>query len=301
MDRITLARMPQTNRLQIRGSGAYGIVVRATRDGDEIALKLIFCSREDQLADAQQERVLAGDALIHPNIIRLHDSFVLQPADALALEQDVRSSLADIGDRDIPRYFQDRNRLHAVCVLAYEFINGGELFDWFSDRAEPNVSEDEARLVFRQLVAAVAHMHQAGFAHRDIKLENAMVAPQNELRLIDFGMATQQRFVTGPDPKGSPTYIAPELRPEARAAGALDLFAADVFSLGVTLYIMVVGAMPWQESSRSCPFFRSYQPHVNNGQPGVGAEGAVRRYAAWCERRRGTRIAAGLSVRVTPS
>ena len=293
MDAYTLARMP-SGRLHMLGSGAFGVVVKATRnsDGLVVAMKLIFCSNKEQVEDARAEAVLAGDSpLVHPNIIRLHEFTVLTGSAATELQKDVKKSLPDLGDRDIPKFFREtdglrvfRRTLHAVCVLPYDFVDGPDLFDWFLARGSPNLSEDDARLVFRQFVAGVAHMHAAGFAHRDIKLENAMVvAKDNALRVIDFGMATRARTVEGPSAMGSPTYIAPELR----GPGQHDLFAADVFSLGVTLYIMALGAMPWTMSDRSCGYFRSFQAHVANSYPG---ESVVRRYGSWCERQAGSQV-----------
>lgn len=255
----TLTRTP-TGRLTILGSGGFGIVVRATTAGGlAVALKLVFCANAEQIVDARGEQT-AQNLCAHPNIIRLRDFLELPDGPAArALKADVQSSLLDLvssdPDRPIPKFFKNGLSMHALCVLAWELVDGPELFDWFSARAAPNISEAEARGVFTQLVAAVACLHEQGYAHRDIKLENALVTPNGELKLIDFGMLTQTRTVTGPSERGSPTYLAPELR----GPGQLDLFAADVFSLGVTLYIMVAGAMPWFKTHRLCPHFADYR------------------------------------------
>ena len=87
------------------------------------------------------------------------------------------------------------------------------------------------------------------------ELENALVTANGELKLIDFGMLTHTRTVPGPSELGTPSYLAPELR----GPGQLDLFAADVFSLGVTLYIMVAGAMPWYKTYRLDQHFDAYR------------------------------------------
>ena len=251
----TLTRTP-AGRLKMLGSGAFGIVVHATTaDGLAVALKLIFCANPGQVNDARQEQVVQN-LRAHANIIRLHEflEYPDGPA-ARALQADVQSSLPDLGDRDIPRFFRREMTLHALCILAWELVDGPELFDWFSDKASPNISEAEARGVFTQLVAAVACLHEQGYAHRDIKLENALVTANGELKLIDFGMLTHTRTVPGPSELGTPSYLAPELR----SPGQLDLFAADVFSLGVTLYIMVAGAMPWYKTYRLDQHFDAYR------------------------------------------
>jgi len=116
--------------------------------------------------------------------------------------------------------------------------------------------------------------------------------PANELKLIDFGMATPTRIIAGPSPIGSPVYIAPE----TRGPGSHDLFAADVFALGVTLYVMVIGAMPWSMTTDGCAHFRAFRRHAESYRRGDAYnESAVRRFSAFCERGRGTDVSSELS------
>ena len=96
-------------------------------------------------------------------------------------------------------------------------------------------------------------MHNKGFVHRDIKLENIILDSDFNLKLIDFDLAEpisrgnlNQQTVTG-----TTGYIAPELLyPQPQHGQRIDLKKADVFSLGVVLFIMVKGCQPFENPSR---------------------------------------------------
>ncbi|XP_022542351.2 testis-specific serine/threonine-protein kinase 6 [Astyanax mexicanus] len=106
------------------------------------------------------------------------------------------------------------------------------------------IPTDQARTWFSQLVSAVVYLHKQNIAHRDLKCENVLLTADNQVKLIDFGFG---RFSRGfPDLTRefccTPAYAAPEVllkRP-------YDPKKADVWSLGVILYWMVVGRLPFQ-------------------------------------------------------
>uniref|UniRef100_A0A8C6Y4W5 non-specific serine/threonine protein kinase n=1 Tax=Naja naja TaxID=35670 RepID=A0A8C6Y4W5_NAJNA len=92
------------------------------------------------------------------------------------------------------------------------YCPGGELFDYII--AKDRLAEDEARIFFRQIVAAIAYVHSQGYAHRDLKPENLLIDAEHNLKLIDFGLCAKPRG--GLDYHlntccGSPAYAAPEL------------------------------------------------------------------------------------------
>ncbi|XP_065058731.1 maternal embryonic leucine zipper kinase-like isoform X2 [Rhopilema esculentum] len=126
--------------------------------------------------------------------------------------------------------------------MVMEYLPGGELFDYIVTKEK--LTESEARRFFRQIIAAVAFMHEKGLAHRDLKPENMLLDESNNVKLIDFGLASD------PDAGlvmplatccGSPAYAAPELISGREYLGN----AADVWSLGVVLYGLLCGYLPF--------------------------------------------------------
>lgn len=115
------------------------------------------------------------------------------------------------------------------------------------------LSEIEARKLFVQCTAALLHMHeQLGVAHMDVKLENMMIAQDGTLKLIDFGLAhcatSGQDWYLMSD-EGSKRYSAPEVRQAARLRKWYDTRAADVWSLGVCLFVLTTGFIPLEEAT----------------------------------------------------
>ena len=98
----------------------------------------------------------------------------------------------------------------------------------------------------RQLVGALSYLHQRAIAHRDIKLENVLLDERCNVRLIDFGFAILSRGKLRV-PCGSPAYTAPEILLAHEYDGQL----ADVWSLGVLIYVMLAGRFPFQGATRA--------------------------------------------------
>jgi calcium-dependent protein kinase len=73
--------------------------------------------------------------------------------------------------------------------LVMEYCNGGELFDKITSKKTGVFSEIEARSLMKKLLMALNHCHMSGIAHRDIKPENIMIGVDDEIKLIDFGLA----------------------------------------------------------------------------------------------------------------
>ncbi|XP_075344756.1 uncharacterized protein LOC142402824 [Mycteria americana] len=76
--------------------------------------------------------------------------------------------------------------------MVLEYCPGGELFDYII--AKDRLSEEEARVFFRQIVSAIAYVHSQGYAHRDLKPENLLIDEEHHLKLIDFGLCAKPKL-----------------------------------------------------------------------------------------------------------
>ncbi|KAM7542737.1 hypothetical protein Aperf_G00000018270 [Anoplocephala perfoliata] len=127
--------------------------------------------------------------------------------------------------------------------LVLEYVPGGELFDYILHNG--NLEESHARLLFRQLVSAIRYSHSKGIAHRDLKPENILLKDDHTIRVIDFGLCAKNA-----DGKylntfcGSLAYAAPEILQSQEYSGT----AADIWSMGVILYAMLMGCLPFDPS-----------------------------------------------------
>ncbi|KNE63558.1 CAMK/CAMKL protein kinase [Allomyces macrogynus ATCC 38327] len=132
--------------------------------------------------------------------------------------------------------------------LVFPYLGGGELFDWLRARPSGRLGEDEARVMFAQLVDAVGYCHDKGWCHRDVKLENVMLSDDHkQCHLIDFGFATRIPEDGGmlTTPLGSGAYASPEMLQKLPYAGP----DVDVWSLGIVLYTLICGRFPFRGDS----------------------------------------------------
>ncbi|KAM5313930.1 testis-specific serine/threonine-protein kinase 5-like [Glossophaga mutica] len=135
------------------------------------------------------------------------------------------------------------------AYLVLELAGGGDLLEHINavsdHRCCPGLEEEEARRLFRQLVSAVAHCHSSGVVHRDLKCENILLDDRGLLKLTDFGFANQSGIKKALLSTfcGSMAYTAPEILMSKKYSGE----QADLWSLGVILYAMVTGKLPFKE------------------------------------------------------
>ena len=167
--------------------------------------------------------------------------------------------------------------LHAVhrtkqwVFLVMELVKGGELFDVIV--SNKTLNEVEAKYIFRQLLEGVGYMHSKNVIHRDLKPENILISSSRELppplsgtlrevKIADFGLSKiinegssfAKTFV------GTPQYWAPEVLNVQRGGGSYTQ-AADYWSLGAVLFVMLGGrypfdgkAMPLEEQIRTASY-----------------------------------------------
>jgi serine/threonine protein kinase len=128
--------------------------------------------------------------------------------------------------------------------LIMEYAPGGELFDFIVRRRR--LEEVDACRLFRQLVAGLAHMHANGIAHRDLKPENLLLDGDSQIKIVDFGLSNT--FTPGQSLRtacGSPCYASPEMI----SGKSYDPRKSDIWSIGIILYVMVCGCLPFEHSN----------------------------------------------------
>ncbi|KAH9720941.1 protein kinase domain-containing protein [Citrus sinensis] len=192
------------------GSGNFGVarLVRDKRTKELVAVKYI--ERGKKIDENVQREIINHRSLRHPNIIRFKE-VLLTPT-------------------------------HLAIVM--EYAAGGELFARICSAGR--FSEDEARFFFQQLISGVSYCHSMEICHRDLKLENTLLdgSPQPRLKICDFGYSKSGLLHSQPKSTvGTPAYIAPEVL----ARKEYDGKSSDVWSCGVTLYVMLVGAYPFED------------------------------------------------------
>ncbi|XP_012862350.1 hormonally up-regulated neu tumor-associated kinase [Echinops telfairi] len=126
--------------------------------------------------------------------------------------------------------------------LVMELCPGGNLMHKIYEKKR--LEEAEARRYIRQLISAVEHLHRAGVVHRDLKIENLLLDEDNNIKLIDFGLSNCAGILGYSDPFstqcGSPAYAAPELLARKKYGPKID-----VWSIGVNMYAMLTGTLPF--------------------------------------------------------
>ncbi|KAJ8546132.1 hypothetical protein K7X08_018715 [Anisodus acutangulus] len=192
------------------GSGNFGVARLMTDKHTKELVAVKYIERGDKIDENVQREIINHRSLRHPNIIRFKE-VILTPT-------------------------------HLAIVM--EYASGGELFERISNAGRFN--EDEARFFFQQLISGVSYCHSMQVCHRDLKLENTLLdgSPAPRLKICDFGYSKSSLLHSQPKSTvGTPAYIAPEVLLRQEYDGKI----ADVWSCGVTLYVMLVGAYPFED------------------------------------------------------
>lgn len=185
------------------------------------------------------------------------------------LEHDYQTKVKNeflIGD-----YLKHQNLVHTMELikekLEYLIVMEYCPYDFFNLVMLGLMKVEEVCCYFKQIVNGVAHLHEAGIAHRDLKLDNCVVNLDGVLKLIDFGSAFQYRkdskSSSGPQTKilkakgivGSDPYLAPEV---FDTTTPYDARLADVWSIAIIFCCMILKRFPWKLPRSSDPLFRSF-------------------------------------------
>lgn len=200
-------------QLELIGSGGMSVVYKSL-DRKLNRYDAIKILKDDLIADDEsRERFLAESRAIamlsHPNIVSIYDV----------------GHSDDVGD--------------AIEYIVMELIDGITLKQYIKKRGQLNWKES---LHFSaQIAKALAHAHEKGIIHRDIKPQNIMLLKDGTIKVADFGIAALQNSMGDSDEAlGSVHYMAPE-----QSKGAAADARSDIYSLGVVMYEMLTGQYPY--------------------------------------------------------
>ncbi|MCI0444671.1 protein kinase [bacterium] len=190
-------------------------------------------------------RVYKGfdDQLDRPVAIKVISQALAPDPDYLERFQKEARILASISHPNIALiYFLDKN--HIPPFFCMEFMPGGSLEDMLGEKKK---LDPELAVTYTQQVAiGLDEAYKRGIVHQDIKPSNLMIAENERLKIVDFGLArTSRELEEGPQViAGTPLYIAPEQVQEGRTD-----FRSDIYSLGVTFFRMLYGRTPFAGGS----------------------------------------------------
>jgi eukaryotic-like serine/threonine-protein kinase len=195
------------------GSGGMAVVYRAVQEplGRTVAIKALKPSIavDSGFAKRFEREAHFMASLQHENILHVHD------------------------------FVKERGTMYIVM----EYVQGIDLYDLLE--ITPRLPVDVAAIIALQVARALDYAHFRGIIHRDIKPANVMISHQGEVKLMDFGIARDEKLSdlteTGTG-LGTPSYMSPE-----QILGDKLDFRSDLFSVGIVLYQMVTGRKPFIE------------------------------------------------------
>jgi serine/threonine protein kinase len=199
-----------------RGSASAIVLVRHTQNGTRHACKVVsrkVVSEGGSFRRLEQECRLL-EILNHPNVTRLHEVV-----------------------------FQD----DYIWVIM-EFCPNGDLFEFVLNRQR--LAECDCRRIFAGILQGMCYLHSRGIVHRDLKPENILLDDNFNPKIADFGLAAStqhNRSGLMATSCGSPIYAAPEVIYSEQYDGK----PIDVWSLGVCLYVMATGSVPWTSCNQT--------------------------------------------------
>ncbi|KAJ7326970.1 hypothetical protein JRQ81_016729 [Phrynocephalus forsythii] len=193
------------------GKGSFAGVYRAVslKTGLEVAIKMIDKKAMHKVGMVQrvQNEVKIHCQLKHPSILELYN------------------------------YFEDSNYVYLILEMCHK----GEMSRFLKTRKN-RFSEEEVRHFMHQIITGMLYLHTHGILHRDLTLSNLLLTNNMNIKIADFGLATQLKM---PHEKhytmcGTPNYISPEIA--TRSAHGLE---SDVWSLGCMFYTLLTGKPPF--------------------------------------------------------
>lgn len=198
------------------GSGAFSVVilVENVKTHEQFAAKAVTRQAliSEGIFDRFEQELRLMQSFDHPNIVKVFDIVYLEE----------------------------------IIFLVMEYCAKGELFNYIVQRGV--LADFQIKKILRQIVSALNYLHDRNIAHRDIKPENILLDADTNVKLADFGLchstSKNQMLMT---PCGSPFYAPPEIV----ANQPYDGKKGDMWSLGVVLFSMATGSLPWTEMNQT--------------------------------------------------
>ncbi len=194
--------------------------------------------------------------------LKLMHAFLVEDKDFIARFEREAKNVAALRHPNIVQVY-DFDVTNGMPYMVMEFIEGPSLKGYLEDLAHQGqaLSLDEAIRIIAEVGEALAYAHQRGMIHRDVKPANVMMDVTGRVILTDFGIA---KIITGPSYTatgatiGTPTYMSPE-----QGLGRAGDHRADIYSLGVMLYQLVTGQLPYDADTPLAVMLK----HVNDPLP----------------------------------
>lgn len=217
------------------GTSSNSTVYLGRCDGREVAVKILAARYvgNPEMVERLQREATALQRIDHPNVVKAYrfDTFMGQP------------------------------------FLAMEYVKGESLSARVK-RLGP-LPEEEVRRCAQGILAGLAAAHRAGYLHRDIQPANVFITEDGTIKLMDFGLARHEKdraVTTGSSILGTPAFLAPE---QARNEANIDI-RADLYAVGITLFYLATGEIPFftrnlsllltRKTTDDVPDVRQYRP-----------------------------------------
>jgi len=161
-------------------------------------------------------------------------------------EETLANEISILGSMDHPNVVNMRAIFDTddILFIVMELMEGGELYEEIVKRK--TFSEKDAAEITRQLCEALAYLHERGIVHRDLKLENLLLKKKGsfEIKLADFGLSKLYSGQALQTACGTPFYVAPDV-----LLGTGYGPAVDMWSVGVLIYVLLSGRLPFAADS----------------------------------------------------
>jgi 5'-AMP-activated protein kinase catalytic alpha subunit len=218
---------------EIIGEGSYGIVQKVIHPETykKCALKIFKQVEQEDQFDSYENETKNHKALFHDNIVEI---------------------IEHSSDDD---NISENGSQVKVNYIVMELLPNGDIHNYIADTDK--FAEPLARYYMKQLINAVEYMHRQGIAHRDLKLDNIILDKKFNAKIIDFGFSDSNE--KSGEFKGTHNFIAPEMFAEDE----FETKPLDVFALGVWLFIMVQGCLPFLEATGFDKLYRIFWTNQN--------------------------------------